>query len=101
MWMPASFHMRGRVAGAAHASRMPLRHLIDALADRPLLSVLLSVAGFSFFGPLAALILVATMLDHEFAHRALMRRLGYRPGPVRMIPFMGAFVRARVPMLRS
>lgn len=80
----------------------PLVHQAMALlAARPFLSVLLSVLGFSFFGPLAALILVATMLDHEFAHQWVMRRLGYQPDPVRVIPLMGAFVRARMPMLRS
>jgi Zn-dependent protease len=73
----------------------------DLLDGRPGLAVLLSVLGFSFLGPVAALVLVATMLDHEFAHRFLMRRLGYLPGPVRLIPLVGAFVRVRRPMLRS
>lgn len=81
--------------------RMALRSALRTLERWPLLSVVLSVVSFSFFGPLAALVLVATMLDHEFAHRVLMRRLGYDPGPVRLIPFVGAFVRARRPMLRS
>lgn len=88
-------------ARPAPLARALARRGIDALAGRPLLSVLLSVLGFSFFGPLAALVLVATMLDHEFAHRALMRRMGYQPGPVRMVPLVGAFVRASTPMLRS
>jgi Zn-dependent protease len=93
----------GRASG--HGGRpLSSRALGRALAifgKRPLLSVILSVIGFSFFGPLAALVLVATMLDHEFAHRALMRRFGYNPGPVQMVPFVGAMVRARTPMLRS
>ncbi|MGH2345735.1 MAG: hypothetical protein ACRDG4_10950 [Chloroflexota bacterium] len=72
-----------------------------ALGDYPILGVGLSVLGFAFLGPVAALILVATMLDHEFAHRFMMRRLGYEPGPVRMVPFIGAFVKAGRPMIRS
>lgn len=101
MQLPAapSFHEARR--SPVLRPRALFRRVADLLANRPFLSVLLSVVGFSFFGPLAALILVATMLDHEFAHRALMRRLGYRPGPVQVIPFMGAFVRAGMPMLRS
>jgi len=87
--------------GRLPAIRAALRRGFGLVADRPLLSVLLTVLGFSFFGPLAALVLVATMLDHEFAHRILMRRLGYLPGPVRIIPFVGASVRAGRPMLRS
>jgi Zn-dependent protease len=66
-----------------------------------MLSVVLAVVSYSFFGPLAAVVLVATMLDHEFAHRFMMRCLGYRPGPVHLLPFLGAFVRAGKPMLRS
>lgn len=78
-----------------------LRGAAATFGKRPLASVVLSVIGFSFFGPLAALVLVATMLDHEFAHRTLMRRFGYNPGPVQMVPMLGAMVRARTPMLRS
>ncbi len=74
---------------------------LEQLGKYPVASVLLSVLGYAFLGPLAALILVATILDHEFAHRFMMRRLGYLPGPVRMIPFIGAFVRAGRPMLKS
>jgi len=36
--------------------------------------------GIFLPGPIAALVLVATMLDHEFAHSFMMRRLGYSPG---------------------
>ena len=75
--------------------------LLNLLSAHPGMSVLLSVLGYAFLGPLAALVLVATMLDHEFAHRYVMRRLGYNPGPVRLIPLVGAVVRARRPMLRS
>ena len=89
------------VHGTRPSPRQLLRFAATASGKRPLLSVLLSVIGFSFFGPLAALVLVATMLDHEFAHRTLMRRFGYNPGPVQMVPLLGAMVRARTPMLRS
>ncbi|GAC1430823.1 MAG: hypothetical protein NVSMB65_04320 [Chloroflexota bacterium] len=71
------------------------------LQGNPLLSVTLSILSFSFFGPVAALVLVATILDHEFAHRFMMQRLGYKPGPVRLTPFLGAHVRAGRPMVRS
>jgi Zn-dependent protease len=63
--------------------------------------VFLSVLGFAFLGPIAALVLVAVLLDHEFAHRFMMRRLGYMPGPVRIVPLLGAYVRAGRPLLRS
>ena len=82
-------------------ARLRLRLLSDRVAKYPLLSVLLSVASFAFLGPIAALVLVATLLDHEFAHRYMMRRLGYSPGPVRLLPVIGAYVRAGRPMLRS
>jgi Zn-dependent protease len=72
-----------------------------ALGDHPFLAVALSVLGFAFLGPIAAVLVVATMLDHEFAHRFMMRKLGYNPGPVRMVPFIGAFVKAGRPLLRS
>jgi Zn-dependent protease len=75
--------------------------VVTTLSSQPVLSVVLSVIGFSFLGPIAAIILVATLLDHEFAHRMVMRRLGYQPGPVRLVPLLGAFVQARAPMLRS
>lgn len=78
-----------------------LRAGSELIAKYPILSVVLSVLGYAFLGPLAALVLVATLLDHEFAHRYMMRRLGYMPGPVRLIPLMGAYVRAGRPMLRS
>jgi Zn-dependent protease len=87
--------------GVPWQARRALARLAAGLAEHPLLSVVLAVLSFSFFGPLAAVVLVATMLDHEFAHRFMMRRLGYRPGPVQLIPFLGAFVRAGKPMLRS
>jgi len=90
-----------KLQGDRLSLRERVGQMIGFLDSRPILSVSLSVISFSFFGPLAALILVATMLDHEFAHRYLMRRFGYNPGPVRLIPLVGAFVRARVPMLRS
>ncbi len=77
-----------------------VRRLV-ALGDHPLVAVALSVLGFAFLGPVAAVLVVATMLDHEFAHRFMMRRLGYNPGPVRMVPFIGAFVKAGRPLLRS
>jgi Zn-dependent protease len=78
-----------------------LDRLTQALAGHPALSVALSVLSFSFFGPLAALVVVATMIDHEFGHRLMMNRLGYKPGPVRVVPFLGAFVRAGRPLVRS
>lgn len=81
--------------------RALVQHAATALDGRPGLAVLLSVLGFSFLGPIAALVLVATILDHEFAHRYLMRRFGYLPGPVRIVPLVGAFVKARRSMLRS
>jgi Zn-dependent protease len=77
------------------------RRMLRALSRQPALNVVLTVVGYSFLGPIAALILVATLLDHEFAHRLVMRRLGYQPGPVQLLPLLGAYVRARVPMLRS
>lgn len=86
-------------AGSAAAFR--LRAAADRLARYPLLSAMLSVASFAFLGPVAALILVATILDHEFAHRYMMRRLGYAPGPVKLLPIIGAYVRAGRPMLCS
>jgi Zn-dependent protease len=88
-------------AGDLRGTRAKVARLQAWLVDRPFLSVTLAVLSFSFFGPLAALVLVATMLDHEFAHRFMMWRLGYQPGPVRVVPFFGAFVRAGKPMLRS
>jgi Zn-dependent protease len=87
-------------AGRCRARALVAR-VAEGLRGHPLLSVLLTVLSFSFFGPLAALVLVATMLDHEFAHRYLMQRLGYAPGPVQVIPFVGAAVRAGRPMRRS
>ena len=84
-----------------NALRLKVWRRLLSLGEYPLLSVSLSVLGFAFLGPVAALVLVATMLDHEFAHRYVMRKLGYQPGPVRMIPLVGAYVRARRPMLRS
>ncbi|HVA88809.1 MAG TPA: hypothetical protein VNL71_03115 [Chloroflexota bacterium] len=80
--------------------RTAWRRLV-AVGDHPAIAVALSVLGFAFLGPIAALVVVATMLDHEFAHQFLMRRLGYQPGPVRMIPLVGAFVKARRPIIRS
>ncbi len=73
----------------------------QALQGNPLLSVTLTMLSFSFVGPIAALIFVATLLDHEFAHHFMMHRLGYAPGPVRLVPFVGAHVRAGRPMVRS
>jgi len=93
-----SFQRDVRLARSIERSAM--RRLL-AVSNYPLLAVGLSVLGFAFLGPVAALVLVATMLDHEFAHRFMMRRLGYQPGPVRMIPFIGAFVQAGRPMIRS
>jgi len=64
--------------------------------------VALSVAGFSFvLGPIASLVLVATILDHEYAHSFMMHRLAYKPGPVRLVPLIGAFVHSGRPMLAS
>jgi Zn-dependent protease len=83
------------------SSRALIGRAEAALDGKPGLAALLSVLGFSFLGPVASLVLVATMLDHEFAHRYLMRRFGYMPGPVRLVPLVGAFVRARRPMLRT
>lgn len=98
-------HMSTSVAvSRLRTFRLPTEHfrrVLLGVARRPLLSVALSVIGFSFLGPVAAIVLVATMLDDEFAHQFVMRRLGYLPGPVRMVPLMGAFVRARLPMLSS
>jgi Zn-dependent protease len=91
-------YQRGRTLPAPWRKAV---HLFGQISDYPPLSVALSVAGFAFLGPLAALVLVATLLDHEFAHGAVMRRLGYDPGPVRLVPLLGAFVRAGRPMLRS
>jgi Zn-dependent protease len=82
-------------------ARHTLTAMLEQLGKYPAASVLLSVLGYAFLGPIAALVLVATMLDHEFAHRFMMRRLGYLPGPVRMVPLVGAFVRAGRPMLKS
>jgi Zn-dependent protease len=93
----AAYH-RGRTLPAVWRKAV---HLFSQISDYPPLSVALSVAGFAFLGPLAALVVVATLLDHEFAHGAVMRRLGYHPGPVRLVPLLGAFVRAGRPMLRS
>jgi Zn-dependent protease len=95
-----SFAQAGFARSGAPAARH-VRDLTQLIAKYPIVSVLLSVLGYAFLGPLAALVLVATLLDHEFAHRYMMRRLGYMPGPVRLIPLMGAFVRAGRPMLRS
>jgi Zn-dependent protease len=86
---------------AVHSLERGLMRRLFALGDHPLVAVTLSVLGFAFLGPIAALLVVATMLDHEFAHRFMMRKLGYNPGPVRMIPFVGAFVKAGRPLLRS
>ncbi len=88
-------------AVAHSAARLRLRAAVDGVTKYPVISVGLSVASFAFLGPLAALVLVATILDHEFAHRYMMRILGYSPGPVRLLPVIGAFVRAGRPMLRS
>ena len=57
--------------------------------------------AFGFLGPVASLIVVAVMLDHEFAHRWMMKRLGYDPGPVRLLPLVGAYVKARKPLIQS
>jgi membrane-associated protease RseP (regulator of RpoE activity) len=76
----------------------PLAH---ALRSHPTLSLALTVLSFSFLGPLAAVVVVATLLAHEIAHWMFMYGLGYKPGPVRVLPFLGAFVRAGTPMLRS
>jgi membrane-associated protease RseP (regulator of RpoE activity) len=98
-------HCRGMGLKQASHTGLPmvgqLKRVSEKVSEYPLASVMLSVLGFAFLGPLAALVLVATMLDHEFGHKAMMRRLGYMPGPVRMVPLMGAFVRAGRPMLRS
>lgn len=91
---------RGNLIRPRALKRAAWRRLV-AVSDHPAIAVGLSVLGFAFLGPIASLVLVATMLDHEFAHRFVMRRLGYLPGPVRMIPLVGAFVRARRPMVRS
>ncbi len=85
----------------AQRARPTIVHLLDDLNAHPLLSVALTVLSFSFFGPLAALVLVATMLDHEFAHHGVMKHLGYEPGPVRLVPFLGAAVRSGKPMIKS
>jgi len=91
---------QGSLARPRALKRAAWQRLV-AVGDHPAISVGLSVLGFAFLGPIAALVVVATMLDHEFAHRVMMRRLGYQPGPVRMIPLVGAFVKARRPMVRS
>ncbi|HVC80986.1 MAG TPA: hypothetical protein VNL35_10870 [Chloroflexota bacterium] len=91
---------QGSLARSRALKRAAWQRLV-AVGDHPAISVGLSVLGFAFLGPIAALVVVATMLDHEFAHRVMMRRLGYQPGPVRMIPLVGAFVKARRPMVRS
>ena len=83
------------------AIRPWLRALAERVANYPMISVLLSVLSFAFLGPVAAVVIVATMLDHEFAHWYMMRKLGYSPGPVRLLPVIGAYVRAGRPMLRS
>ena len=83
------------------AIRPWLRALAERVANYPMISVLLSVLSFAFLGPVAAVVVVATMLDHEFAHWYMMRKLGYSPGPVRLLPVIGAYVRAGRPMLRS
>ncbi len=97
--LPLPFPAR-EIAAVRSLERGLLRRLF-ALGDHPLVAVALSVLGFAFLGPIAALLVVATMLDHEFAHRFMMRKLGYNPGPVRMVPFIGAFVKAGRPLLRS
>jgi len=86
---------------AVHSLERGLKRRLVALSDQPLVAVTLSVLGFAFLGPIAAVLIVATMLDHEFAHRFMMRKLGYNPGPVRIIPFIGAYVKAGRPLLRS
>jgi Zn-dependent protease len=77
------------------------RPALDRMAAHPILSVVLSMVGFSFLGPVASVIVVAVMLDHEFAHRWMMKRLGYDPGPVRLLPLVGAYVKARKPLIES
>jgi Zn-dependent protease len=86
---------------ALHSLERGIFRRLAAIGDYPMVAVALSVLGFAFLGPIAAVLVVATMLDHEFAHRFMMRKLGYNPGPVRMIPFIGAFVKAGRPLLRS
>ena len=69
-----------------------LSRAADRLARYPVACVTLTVLSFAFLGPLAAVVLVATMLVHESAHRAVMARLGYAPGPVRLLPLIGAYI---------
>ena len=88
---------------SAHRSwaMVRLQAALDRLSRYPLICAVLSVLGFAFLGPIAAIVIVGTILDHEYAHRFMMVRLGYRPGPVRLLPMLGAYVRAGRPMLRS
>jgi Zn-dependent protease len=74
---------------------------VGRILTQPAPALLLTIAGYSFLGLAAAVLIVAVIVSHEGAHWLVMRHLGYRPRPVRIMPLLGAYVRAGRPMLRS
>jgi Zn-dependent protease len=99
---------RQSAAKQAHTDLMRLPwsdpfRLIPAarLFSEPGPAILLTIAGYSFLGLVPATLVVLMIFCHEFAHWLVLERLGYRPRPVRIVPFLGAYVRAGRPMLRS
>lgn len=55
--------------------------------------VLTSMLVYLFLGPLAALLIVALLVIHEFGHYTALQRLGYRPVALLLYPLRGGAVR--------
>jgi Zn-dependent protease len=74
---------------------------VGRVLSQPGPALLLTIASYCFLGLVAAVLVVVVIVGHECAHWLIMRRLGYQPRPVRIMPLLGAYVRAGRPMLRS
>jgi Zn-dependent protease len=101
-----ALHLASTSSARAGLARLPWSGsdrlaFVGRILSQPGPAILLTIAGYSLLGLVAAVLVVAVIVSHELAHWLVMWRLGYRPRSVRILPLLGAYVQAGRPMLRS